>query len=236
MNPELSVIIPAYNEAPRLPETLARAQRYLDGRRVPYEVIVVDDGSRDQTLSLARAVQTSFSELRVMTNGSNRGKGYSVRHGFLQARGRAVLFTDADLSAPIEEMEKLERALEECDGAIGSRALDQSDIFQRQSPLRQLSGKCFNAMVRLLTGLKFHDTQCGFKLFRREVFLPVFRAQTIDGFAFDVEILYLARKHGLKVAEVPVRWGHAEGSRVRFFPDAGRMFLELLRIRGRHRE
>ncbi|MBI4455237.1 MAG: glycosyltransferase family 2 protein [Acidobacteria bacterium] len=234
MNSDLSVVIPAYNEQDRLPTTLSRLRRYLDGRQISYEIIVVDDGSQDRTLAIAKQLRSEFPQLHVLSNGQNRGKGFSVRRGFLQACGPLVLFTDSDLSAPVEELAKLERALEGNDGAIASRALPESEIFKHQSFFRELSGKCFNLMVRALTGLRFHDTQCGFKLFRRIAFLPVFESQSIDGFAFDVEILYLARKMGLRVAEIPVRWGHAEGSRLQFFPDAVRMLLELLKVRWRH--
>lgn len=233
MTPELSIVIPAYNEEKRLPATLDRVKQYLDASGVSYEVIVVDDGSQDQTLANSRQLQSQFPRLRVIANGRNRGKGYSVRRGFLQARGSRVLLTDADLSAPIEELEKLQRALEGNDGVIGSRALAGSEIFRHQSLLRELSGKCFNLCMRLTTGLKFSDTQCGFKLFCRQAFLPIFQALTMEGFAFDVEILYLARKRGLRVEEVPVRWGNVEGTRVGFAP-AVRAFLELLQIRWRH--
>lgn len=235
MTPKLSIVVPAYNEGVRLPDTLSRIRHYLNARGGTFEVVVVDDGSTDQTLELAREAGKAFPQLKVLSNGRNRGKGYSVRHGFLHATGDMVLVTDADLSAPIEEVEKLERALEHFDGAIGSRALAESDIFRHQSIFRELSGKCFNLMVRTLTGLTFHDTQCGFKLFRREAFVPVFEAQTIEGFTFDVEVLYLALQRKLKVVELPVRWGHVTGSRVRVFPDAFRMFAELVRIRWRHR-
>ncbi|HEY3130745.1 MAG TPA: dolichyl-phosphate beta-glucosyltransferase [Acidobacteriota bacterium] len=214
MKPELSVVIPAFNEETRLPTTLGRVKSYLDGQAIPFEVIVVDDGSQDKTLALAQQIHSGFRQLRILANVRNRGKGFSVRRGFLEARAALVLVTDADLSAPIEEYEKLRSALEGNDGAIGSRALKQSDVYRRQSVFREWSGKIFNQVMRLLTGLKFQDTQCGFKLFRREPFTPVFAAQRTEGFAFDVEILYLAHKLGLRIVEVPVRWGNVEGTRV----------------------
>ena len=235
MSLQLSIVLPAFNEESRLPDTLARIRHYLTARGGAFEVLVVDDGSTDRTLELARQAGAGFPELRVLSNGRNRGKGFSVRHGFLNSRGERVLLTDADLSAPIEEVEKLEQAIQSFDAAIGSRGLEASDIFERQSIFREMSGKCFNLMVRALTGLKFRDTQCGFKLFRREPFVPVFEAQTIEGFAFDVEVLYLALRRNLQVVEMPVRWGHVTGSRVHVFPDAFRMFVELVKIRWRHR-
>ncbi|HEV8132672.1 MAG TPA: dolichyl-phosphate beta-glucosyltransferase [Acidobacteriota bacterium] len=234
MNIELSVVIPAYNEAQRLPSTLSQVKEYLDAEESNYQIIVVDDGSTDATVSIARQAQVSFPQLQVLENGRNRGKGFSVRSGFLHAGGALVLLTDADLSAPIGEFEKLRSALDGNHGAIGSRALRDSQIFRHQPIFRELSGKIFNVIMRILTGLSFHDTQCGFKLFRREPFLPVFQAQRSDGFAFDVEILYLARKFGLKVVEVPVRWGNVAGSRVGLAAGM-KSFIEIVKIVWMHR-
>ncbi|HEY2934373.1 MAG TPA: dolichyl-phosphate beta-glucosyltransferase [Acidobacteriota bacterium] len=230
MNPDLSVVIPAYNEAERLPASLSRIRSYFDSQSLEYEIVIVDDGSVDGTLKAAEEFRNRFARLKVLANDSNRGKGFSARRGFLEAGGDLVLLTDADLSSPIEEFEKLRAGLEGHQGAIGSRALADSDVYLHQSFFRELSGKFFNLLMRLITGLKFRDTQCGFKLFRREPFLPVFHDLRIAGFAFDVEVLFLAKKRGLRVAEIPVRWGDVEGTRVGLLPGA-RSFLELLAIR-----
>jgi len=230
---DLSVVIPAYNEEERLPAALSRIKSYLDRQSLEYEIVVVDDGSVDGTLEMAEEFRSNLARIIVLSNDSNRGKGFSAKRGFLAASGDLVLLTDADLSAPIEEFGKLWAAVRGIDGVIGSRALRGSEIFAHQSFFRELSGKFFNLMMRLITGLNFHDTQCGFKLFRREPFLPVFRDLQIEGFAFDVEILFLARQRGLRVAEIPVRWGDAEGTRVRLLQGA-RSFLELVAIRLRH--
>jgi dolichyl-phosphate beta-glucosyltransferase len=234
VNPDLSVVIPAYNEEERLPSTLNRVGRYFDSRNISYEVIVVDDGSTDRTREVAEQAHTAFPQLKAISNGSNRGKGYAVRNGFLHAAGKHVLVSDADLSSPIEEYEKLERGIEGFDGAIGSRAMPESDVFQRQSFFRELSGKFFNIMVRVFMGLRFRDSQCGFKLFERSRFVEVFEKVESNGFAFDVEVLYLAERAGLKVIEVPVRWGNAEGTKVGLGQGL-KAFMELNDIRRRHR-
>jgi glycosyltransferase involved in cell wall biosynthesis len=229
--PELSIVIPAYNEERRLRETLRRIRAYLEARRSSAEVIVVDDGSRDATASIAEAQQAAFPGLRLVSNGRNRGKGYSVRHGVLEARGRTVLFTDADLSAPIEEADKLLGVLESCDVAIGSRAVDRSLIEIHQSRLRELAGIIFNWLVRLFTGLNFVDTQCGFKAFVREPTRIMFEQQRIEGFGFDPEILFLAKHHGLRAVEIPVRWAHDPATKVRVLRDSVHMLADLFRIR-----
>lgn len=229
--PELSIIIPAYNEEPRLPVTLERVDVYLRSLGRSTEVIVVDDGSRDRTAAVAESFRARMPSLRVVPNGVNRGKGYSVRHGMLEARGRLVLFTDADLSAPIEEADKLLRALESHDVAIGSRALDRSLIEIHQSPFREFAGIVFNKMVRLCLGLSFVDTQCGFKAFRREKCRIIFEQQRIERFGFDPELLFLAKRHGLSTVEIPVRWAHSPATRVSMLRDSLRMFFEILQIR-----
>jgi len=167
----------------------------------------------------------------VLSNGVNRGKGYSVRHGMLEARGRIVLFTDADLSAPIEEADKLFAALETHDVAIGSRALDRGLISIHQSRFREFAGIIFNTIVRLCLRLPFVDTQCGFKAFRREPCRIIFEQQRIERFGFDPELLYLARRHGLRAVEIPVRWGHSPATKVSMFRDSLQMFLDVLIIR-----
>ena len=229
--PELSIVIPAYNEERRLPQTLRRVREYLSTRPASAEVIVVDDGSSDRSAAVVEEWRSKFAGLRLLSNGRNRGKGYSVRHGMLEARGRIVLFTDADLSAPIEEADKLLAALGDYEVAIGSRGVDPSLIEVHQSPLRELAGKVFNAVVRAVTGLDFTDTQCGFKAFVREHARIVFEQQRIERFGFDPEILFLAKRHGLRAIEIPVRWAHDPQTKVNMIRDSLRMFGEVLAIR-----
>ena len=227
-------MIPAYNEELRLLATLDAVSSYLrKGGWHPYEIIVVDDGSKDRTAALVDQVRSSRPELILLSNPGNRGKGYSVRQGMLAARYPWVLFSDADLSAPIEELDKLLAAVAKHGAtvAIGSRALDRSLIGVHQSGFRERAGRFFNLIMRLVVGLPFWDTQCGFKLFRHEAAQEVFRRQRLDGFGFDVEALFLARKLGHKTVEVPVRWNHAEGTKVRMFSDSFDMFLDLMRVR-----
>ena len=233
--PELSVIIPAFNEESRLPRTLERIHAYLAARNLRAEILVVDDGSSDGTSALVERARLRFPELRLVSNGQNRGKGFSVRHGMLEARGELALFTDADLSAPIEEADKLLAEILErgYDGAIGSRALDRKLIEVHQAPLRELAGIIFNRIVRVLTGTGFSDTQCGFKAFRMSRARPIFERQHVDGFGFDPEILFLAQRYGLRVAEVPVRWAHDPATKVHVVRDSIRMFLDLLAARWR---
>jgi len=232
--PELSIIIPAYNEERRLPRTLARLRDYFRSPQAPQhvEIIVVDDGSSDSTVTTAEEWVREIPFLRIVKNGANRGKGYSVRHGMLEARGRVALFTDADLSSPIEESEKLLKALAQGNqAAIGSRALDRSLIETHQSPLRELAGIIFNGFVRIFTGLGFHDTQCGFKAFELAPARIVFEQQRIEGFGFDPEILFLAKRHGLRGIEVPVRWAHDPATKVHVVQDSLAMFGNLIYIR-----
>lgn len=233
--PELSIVIPAYNEEARLGRTLGSIRDYFASRgpgAQPHEILVVDDGSKDGTVRVAEEWARELPMLRVLSNGGNRGKGYSVRHGMLEARGRVALFTDADLSSPIEESEKLLAAIREGnDVAIGSRALDRSMISVRQSRSRELAGIIFNAFVRIFTGLRYHDTQCGFKAFVRAPSRVVFEQQRIEGFGFDPEILFLAERHGLRGIEVPVSWAHDPATKVHMIRDSLRMFGELIYIR-----
>jgi len=231
--PELSIVIPAVNEERRLPETLEKIHSYLMGRGLCAEVLVVDDGSTDRTAQVVDAASARFPEVRRITNPSNHGKGFAVRQGMLAARGEIALFSDADLSTPIEEADKLIAALREgrYDGAIGSRGIDRRLIETRQSAMREAGGILFNRVVRLLTGLAFADTQCGFKAFRRDRARILFEQQRIIGFGFDPEILYLARRHGLRIAEIPVRWAHDPGSKVKFVKDGLHMVGELWTIR-----
>jgi dolichyl-phosphate beta-glucosyltransferase len=242
-DPELSIVIPAFNEETRLPRTLARIIDYFCSRPVLdelsrhfdpdlLEIIIVDDGSTDATASISEEWARNMPFVRLISNGDNRGKGYSVRHGMLEARGRLALFTDADLSSPIEEIAKLLAALAAGnDVAIGSRALDRSLIAVHQSRLREWAGMIFNGFVRLFIGLPFSDTQCGFKIFRRERARAVFEQQRIEGFGFDPEVLFLAKRHGLRAAEVPVRWAHDPATKVHVIRDSLLMFGDLIYIR-----
>ncbi|MGB7846225.1 MAG: dolichyl-phosphate beta-glucosyltransferase [Candidatus Acidiferrum sp.] len=229
--PELSIIIPSYNEELRLSASLNKVAVYIREKRPNAEVIVVDDGSTDRTSAIAETWRDRIPQLRVLSNGVNRGKGFSVRHGSLEARGDVILFTDADLSSPIEEGEKLFAALESHDVAIGSRAVDRSLIEVRESLFREFAGIVFNRIVRLVLRLPFVDTQCGFKAFRRERCRIIFEQQTIERFGFDPELLYLARHHGLSVQEVPVRWSHSPASKISMWRDSVQMFLDVLIIR-----
>ena len=232
-SPELSIVIPAFNEELRLPATLERIGAYLKTCDGEVEVLVVDDGSRDHTAAVAESCRAKIPGLRVVPNGVNRGKGYSVRHGVQEARGQIVLFTDADLSAPIEEAGKLIEALkaQNCDVAIGSRAVDRSLITVHESPFREFAGIIFNKIVRLILWLPFVDTQCGFKAFRRERCAIIFEQQTIERFGFDPELLYLARHHGLRAVEIPVRWGHSPATKISMLRDSLQMFLDVFKIR-----
>ena len=224
----ISIVIPAYNEEKRLPATLVKIHKYLAGAHWDFsELIVVDDGSRDATAKVAREAGA-----RVLENPGNRGKGYTVKHGMLEARGEWVLYTDADLSAPIGELEKLWTAVENQNAsvAIGSRALDRSLVGVHQPRLRELVGRVFNLMMRMSTGLPFRDTQCGFKLFEARAAQEIFSRQQLDGFGFDVEVLFIAQRLGYASIEVPVRWDNVEGTKVSLLLGA-KAYLELLKVR-----
>jgi glycosyltransferase involved in cell wall biosynthesis len=227
-----SIIIPAYNEGARLGTTLDRVLAYVRAQGWDAEVIVVNDGSRDSTADLVRGYARSHPYLRLLENPGNHGKGYSVRNGMLNANGEVLIFSDADLSSPIEEAPKLLAALQAgADVAIGSRWLQPELQTQRQSLLRQFYGRLFNLALRVLLGLNFKDTQCGFKAFTQEAAKKIFPLQKIERWGFDPELLYLARKSGLKVAEIPVAWAHVEGTRISPLRDGMRMFGEVLKIR-----
>jgi dolichyl-phosphate beta-glucosyltransferase len=229
--PDLSIIIPAYNEESRLPATLERIATYLQDSGREAEVLVVDDGSKDGTAAVAEYFQIKMPSLRIVSNGVNRGKGFSVRHGMQEARGRIALFTDADLSAPIEEAGKLIDALDKFDVAIGSRAMDRGLISVHESPFREFAGIIFNKIVRIILWLPFVDTQCGFKAFRHEPCRIIFEQQRIERFGFDPELLYLARHHGLRAVEIPVRWGHSPATKVSMLRDSIQMFIDVFTIR-----
>jgi glycosyltransferase involved in cell wall biosynthesis len=228
---ELSIIVPSYNEELRLPASLDRIADYVAGCGRSTEVLVVNDGSKDRTAAVAASYAERIPNLRVLENGANRGKGYSVRHGMLEARGRIVLFTDADLSAPIEEADKLLAAMARYDLAIGSRAMDRSLIKVRESAFREFAGIVFNKIVRMVLRLPFVDTQCGFKAFGRERCRIIFEQQRIERFGFDPELLYLARRHGLRAVEIPVRWSHSPATKINMMRDSIQMFLDVFTIR-----
>jgi glycosyltransferase involved in cell wall biosynthesis len=239
--PELSIIIPSYNEELRLPATLDKIATYIQSSRANTEVIVVDDGSKDRTAAVAESYRGKIANLRVLRNAVNRGKGFSVRHGSLEAQGKIILFTDADLSAPIEEADKLLAALKVHHLAIGSRAMDRGLIEVHESLFREFAGIVFNAIVRIILRLPFVDTQCGFKAFRRGPSRILFEQQTIERFGFDPELLYLARHHGLSTVEVPVRWSHSPATKVSMLRDSVQMFVDVFLIRwnslrGRYRK
>jgi dolichyl-phosphate beta-glucosyltransferase len=232
--PRLSVVIPAYNEEGRIVLTVSRILDYLAAHGGSAEVLVVDDGSTDQTAQIAEELAAQHPMLHVLRQPRNIGKGAAVRRGVLESGGERVLFMDADLATPIEEVERLRIYLDQgYDVVIGSRGLAESDIRIRQPAFRELMGRTFNLMVRSLLLGGFRDTQCGFKLFTREAAQDLFERQTLDGFAFDVEILLLAKDLGYRVREVPVVWFHAPNSKVSPFTDASRMLADLIQLRAR---
>jgi len=236
MLPPFSVVIPCFNEEARIGETLRVTLDYLAANASEGELIVVNDGSTDATGEIARKIlaETKIAT-RLLENFPNRGKGAAVRSGLLVAREPIGLFSDADLSTPLLETPKLIEPIAhgEIDIAFGSRALDRSLIGIHQPWRREQAGRIFNLLVRVATGLPFWDTQCGFKAFRLNVCRPIIEAAGIDGFAFDVELLYLAHRAGLRIQEIPVRWNHAEGSKVRFFHDSLGMLREVIALRAR---
>jgi len=229
--PFLSIVIPAYNESSRITRSLDAVQDYVQSKQFPIEIIIVDDGSTDDTAELA----ARRPDVRVLRNLNNRGKGFSIRRGVLEARGELVLFTDADLSAPIEEADQLLAAMESDrpDVVVGSRALKRELIGAHQSHLREWGGRFFNLLVRVATGLKIHDTQCGFKLFRRATTRRAFELQRVDRFGFDPEILFLVQRLGGRVVEVPVRWNHSPDTKVHYLRDSLQMTVDLLVLRWR---
>ena len=235
MSQFLSIIIPAYNEADRLGKTLETVVDYMRKDHPQGEIIVVDDGSSDQTAILARQLLAGRDPLRtsVISYKSNLGKGRAVRLGLLAARGEVALFSDADLSTPITEAPKLFDPIlkNESDLTFGSRALDRRLIGVHQSWRREQGGRVFNLAVRLATGMPFWDTQCGFKAFKMSVCRPLVEAATVDRFGFDVELLYLAYRAGLRLREIPVRWDHYEGSKISLFSDSFKMLGEVGLIR-----
>lgn len=231
--PQYSIVVPAYNEGARIGSTLEQILGHIQRQNWRAEVLLVDDGCRDNTIEVATRVAAGVPELRIVQNPGNRGKGYAVRNGMMQARGDILLFTDADLSSPIEEADKLFSALARgADVAIGSRWLDPSLQFQRQSIKRQVLSRLYNVFLQVVLLFPYRDTQCGFKAFTREAARKIFPLQRINRWGFDPEILYLAHKMRLKVAEVPVAWGHDDGSQLHVWRDGFRMGWDALRVRG----
>jgi len=230
-HPRLSIVIPAYNESARIEATLARVLECVDTRHWDAEILVVDDGSTDNTAAIIQQWMARHPQLHLVKNPGNRGKGYSVRNGLLQSAGDIVMFTDADLSAPIEEATSLIEAIDAgADVAIGSRWLDKQKQTVHQPIYRRFFGRCFNWVTRRIIGLPFKDTQCGFKAFRRDAAQVIFRLQTIERWGFDPEILYIARKLKFTITEVPVTWGHDERSRISYLKDGMKMLEEMAEI------
>ena len=230
--PTYSIIIPAYNESQRIAATLEKVLAYIAKMGWAAEVIVVNDGSRDSTAEIVRDWMRRNPIVRLVENPRNRGKGYSVRHGMMEAAGEVLLFTDADLSSPIYEAEKLIAAIQQgADIAIGSRWLRADLQTERQPLYRQFFGRVFNLLLRIVLGLRFKDTQCGLKAFTARAAQSIFPRQRIERWGFDPEILFLANKAGMLTAELPVEWAHDEGSKIHPVPDGLRMFADLLRIR-----
>jgi glycosyltransferase involved in cell wall biosynthesis len=230
--PQYSIVIPAYNESARIGEALLEVSGCIRARGWRAEVLVVDDGSTDDTAAMVLGWAAAHPEVRLLRNERNRGKGYSVRHGMLHAAGAVVMFTDADMSSPMEEAERLFAAIAAgADVAIGSRWLAGKRIVHQQPLYRRFFGRCFNALTRMVMRLPFADTQCGFKAFRREAAQMVFGLQRIERWGFDPEVLFIAITRGLRVAEVPVTWGHDERSRISYLRDGMQMLKELVFIR-----
>jgi len=233
----ISVIIPAYNEEARIVATFRKIKSYLNRQNYSHEIIIVDDGSDDRTGELVKGLIKNDNQISYLRNLRNMGKGYSVKCGVLKARGDYIMFSDADLSVPIEEIEKLFKWLREgFHIAIGSRGLPESKIIVRQFWVRQVMGKIFNFLIRRIAVRDIRDTQCGFKCFKKGVADRLFQNQKLNGFSFDVEILYLAQKAGYRIKEVPIVWSNSTGTKVHIIKDAIKMFFDLIRIIFFHRE
>jgi dolichyl-phosphate beta-glucosyltransferase len=226
----LSVVIPAYNEEKRIGSTLKKIIEFFNAKKSNYEIIVVDDGSKDNTVNIIKDIFRN--EIKIIANKKNKGKGYSVRSGFLSANGKYLLFSDADLSTPIEEADKLSKALRgDFQVIIGSRALKDSDVLVHQPIYRELMGKIFNVFVKLICLGGIKDTQCGFKLFTARAGKEICKLQRLDRFSFDVEMLFIAKKKGYKISEVPIRWSNDPETKVGAIKDSINMFKDLLIIR-----
>ena len=235
MIPAVSIIVPAYEEQARLGDSIKQILAYIEREKLAAELIVVDDGSKDNTTEIAEAAARNYPDLqtKVIRYETNRGKGYAVRTGLLAAQADIAIFSDADLSTPIEELPKLVKPIRdgEYDVTFGSRALDRSLIGTHQPWRREQGGKVMNLVIKTMSGLRFADTQCGFKAFNMKKFRPLLEAMTIDRFGFDVEFLFVAAYHKLRLKEIPVRWNNVEGSKVSVLRDTRRMFTELNQIR-----
>ena len=229
--PQFSIIIPAYNEDARIETTLRKIRDFIATRNWDAEVIVVNDGSTDETVSIVEKYASTYARLKLVDNRENRGKGYSVRNGMLHAAGELLLFSDADLSSPIEEALKLFEAISQgADVAIGSRWVQAKLQTQRQPLYRQVFGRIFNRLLRTMLALPFKDTQCGFKAFTRRAAQSIFPLQQIEGWGFDPEVLFLARRLGFKIVEVPVAWAHREGTRISPLSDGPKMLFEMITV------
>jgi dolichyl-phosphate beta-glucosyltransferase len=223
----VSIIIPAYNEEKRLPATLSRIKKHLSKKSISAEIIVVNDGSTDGTADAARR-----AKVKLINNSKNRGKGYSINRGMLAAKNGIVFFTDADLSTPIDFLGRfIKEHKTGADVVIASRDIKGSKVRVPQNIFRETGGKVFNLFVRAVTGLPIHDTQCGFKSFKKEAAKKIFPRQTIFDFGFDAEILFIARKHKCRIVEYPVEWYNSPATKVDFFRDSMKMFAELFKIR-----
>jgi dolichyl-phosphate beta-glucosyltransferase len=233
IRPFLSLIIPAYNEAGRLPGTIQRIQAHSRSWKFPFEVIIVVEPSEDRTLALAENASRSWIDLKVLTHHEKRGKGFAVRSGMQRARGDLIFFTDADLSTPLEDLDAAlaffahDRSI---DVIVGNRMHPESQILQHQNASRERMGKIFNRIVQTLTSLRIRDTQCGFKGFRNRAAKEIFGRQRLDGFSFDVEVLLLARAMGFAIAELPVHWTNSEASHVHPIRDSTQMFFDVIRV------
>ena len=226
---DISVVIPAFNEASNIRNTINKVRSYLVNKGLTYEIIVVDDGSRDNTINILESLD--YPELKILGNGRNYGKGYSVKHGMLNANGDAVLFTDADLSTPIEEIDKFLPGLSSYDVVVGSRRMQDSDIRIKQPFYRIFLGRTFSLLVSKISKSKIKDTQCGFKIFRNPVAKEIFKRQKLNGFAFDVEILFIASLLNYKVKELPVKWFNNKKSKVNPIIDPLKMLKDILKVR-----
>ena len=234
--PYVSLVIPAYNEEGRIAESLKKIADYFEGKDYAFEVVVADDGSKDRTLEICQAFAADHPWLRVVHYDANQGKGYAVRTGVMNARGEHVLFCDADMATPMEELDGFWPYMKDgFDVVIASRALHESHLVKRQPIHRELAGRMFNLSVQLLAVRGVHDTQCGFKLFRREAAHTVFPLCTLNGFSFDIEVLHIAKKLGYRIQEAGVHWHHCGGSKVNVLRDGLRMLRDLVRIRLRHK-
>ena len=234
--PYLSIVVPAYNEEHRIAESLKKLAEFLEEKDYTYEVIISDDGSTDRTVEICRDFAADRPWMRVLHCGVNHGKGYAVRMGMLDAVGTHVLFCDADIATPMEELDAFWKYLDDgADVVIASRPLKESHLVKRQPLHREIAGRLFNSAVRIMAVRGIHDTQCGFKLFTREAARTIFPLCTLNGFSFDIEVLHIARRLGYRIKEKGVYWYHQPGSKVSFLRDGVRMVCDLAKIRLRHR-